>query len=650
MADIQRERRMRAAEQALAEQTRLSSPERRVLTGILATESWHLLTRNGPFQPGRPTAYAIGPTGVFAVVFADTLPPTAEFGALRRHAEEPLARLAAGDFRFVPHMAEIVVVLPGRVRAETDGRVHIVDESNFFGTLTRRARQFKPARAAQLAAAPIDRFTRVRPEQPMAAETTDAAGLFTAADLNDAERAAALARPFSDWMTFLDPAQLSLVQTTFTGPARISGPAGTGKSVVALHRMAHWAKRYPGRLLFTTFVKTLPTFHERGFARLAPRAVDRAVFTGLHAWTVRFLNERHVPFNLDDKAVDASLADAWRSVRGTLDQVQDTDFGYWHDEIDRVIKGRRLLEVEDYKRVQRRGREGVVLHGNRREFIWKHWCKPYQDGLRARGAHDFNDLIALAVDQLRAKPLTDAERFDLVVVDEVQDFTLGQLQLVYEIAGGRPDSLLLLVGDGQQEVYAGGCTLSEAGIPLAGGRGRVLRTNYRNRAAILDYARRIEASDTVDDLDGGTGVVLRESESTLPDGKVVEERLTRHQAETAVPRAIRAAELGTQADVAVIVPNRGSINRYLTILRRAGFPAIPLEHYDGTQTTEIKVGTIHRAKGMDFTAVFVLTKQPPTDLACLTPAARDQAELRARQHLVAASRARDYLWVGLLTD
>ncbi|MEU5408689.1 3'-5' exonuclease [Nocardia asteroides] len=98
-------------------------------------------------------------------------------------------------------------------------------------------------------------------------------------------------------------------------------------------------------------------------------------------------------------------------------------------------------------------------------------------------------------------------------------------------------------------------------------------------------------------------------------------------------------------------------NRAAAPTRRAARSPYPAavtteEHhrYDGTQTTDIKVGTIHRAKGMDFTAVFLLTKQPPTNLADLTPAARDQAELQARQHLVAASRARDYLWVGLLTD
>jgi hypothetical protein len=78
---------------------------------------------------------------------------------------------------------------------------------------------------------------------------------------------------------------------------------------------------------------------------------------------------------------------------------------------------------------------------------------------------------------LRDRPLDDTEDYAMVVVDEVQDCTLMELRLVHQIAGGGRDAPLLLVGDGQQQVYAGGWRLSDAGIPLPGRRGRVLRTN-----------------------------------------------------------------------------------------------------------------------------------------------------------------------------
>lgn len=228
-----------------------------------------------------------------------------------------------------------------------------------------------------------------------------------------------------------------------------------------------------------------------------------------------------------------------------------------------------------------------------------------------------------------------------MVVDEVQDCTLVQLRLAHHIAGGGPDAPLLLVGDGQQQVYAGGWRLSDAGIPLGGGRGRVLRTNYRNRAAVLTYAQRIEARDTVDDLDGGPGFAITDSDGVLPGGEVVELRLPRSEVDAALVAAVRAVPPGS--DVAVLVDGRAAAEYYLRLLGRAGLDMLPLAEYDGMEQDAIKVGTVRRAEGMDFAAVFrLVTAEPNGD--------GDHAELLARQHLVAAGRARDRLWVATVVS
>ncbi|WP_280313919.1 UvrD-helicase domain-containing protein [Nocardia wallacei] len=131
-----------------------------------------------------------------------------------------------------------------------------------------------------------------------------------------------------------------------------------------------------------------------------------------------------------------------------------------------MIKGRGLRTVEQYQAVGRAGREGVALGPNQRADVWTLFYEPYQARLAERGIVDFNDVISQAVAELRDRPLDDSEDYALVVVDEVQDFTLLELTLVHHIAGGGPEAQLLLVGDGQQQVYAGGCKLSEAGIPF----------------------------------------------------------------------------------------------------------------------------------------------------------------------------------------
>ena len=64
----------------------------------------------------------------------------------------------------------------------------------------------------------------------------------------------ALDYPWERWMVFLHPAQRELVSKSFNGPARVAGSAGTGKTVVAIHRTAHLAREHPdARLLLTTF-------------------------------------------------------------------------------------------------------------------------------------------------------------------------------------------------------------------------------------------------------------------------------------------------------------------------------------------------------------------------------------------------------------
>lgn len=68
----------------------------------------------------------------------------------------------------------------------------------------------------------------------------------------------ALDSPWEKWAVFLHPAQRETVERTYSGPARVTGSAGTGKTIVALHRAVHLARANPtSRILLTTFSKAL---------------------------------------------------------------------------------------------------------------------------------------------------------------------------------------------------------------------------------------------------------------------------------------------------------------------------------------------------------------------------------------------------------
>jgi len=264
-----------------------------------------------------------------------------------------------------------------------------------------------------------------------------------------------------------------------------------------------------------------------------------------------------------------------------------------------------------------------------------------QEMLAERGLHDHNDVIDLALAELRRQPLET--RYAAVVVDEVQDITLNGLRLIKELAGTGPNQLLL-VGDGQQQVYPGGWRLSDAGIPVLG-RGEVLRVNYRNRTEVLAFAQRFDAVDEVDDLDGESGIALKNAEAGNTGGTAVSWRGT--EAELAAELTRRIAGLTAPlGQTALILFQRQDLVRCRRILREAGVPVLSLDDYSGAPDDHLKVGTVHRAKGLDFQAVLVV--EFPGKPGESGAAAEEATRLRDRQRLVAATRARDFLWWGIV--
>ncbi|WP_307796086.1 UvrD-helicase domain-containing protein [Amycolatopsis sp. 195334CR] len=446
--------------------------------------------------------------------------------------------------------------------------------------------------------------------------------------------AAAQAGAFDSWLTFLHPHQLEIVTRRYHGPARISGPAGTGKTVVVLHRLRHLARRTTGPLLFTTFVKTLPPVIEASFRRLAPEVAERVEFVNLHAWMSRFLSARGHRLNVDSGQITTAFSRAWGPRREALERATPGQ-EYARTEVDRVIKGRGITSFDEYVGVSRRGR-GRLTAGQK-ELIWQLYLA-YQEKLAERGIHDYNDMVGIATAELAERPL--AEPYAAVAVDEVQDITLAGLRFLRQLAGDGPDRLLL-VGDGQQQVYPGGWRLSDAGIPIQG-RGEVLRINYRNRAGVLEFAQRFDANNQVDDLDGANGVALLDVESVNSGGTSLTWR---------GPRADVGAALRARLDelpvplgrTAVVVFHHQDLSLCTKPLREAGIPMTQLDKYRGEADDTLKVGTVHRAKGLDFQAVLVVEV---TDEA----ADDEQEQLRNRQRLVAATRARDFLWWAVVTE
>ncbi|MFF5669770.1 UvrD-helicase domain-containing protein [Streptomyces hygroscopicus] len=675
----QQERLLREQWQAARQQARrweaASEGERRVAAQllVLTARGWRLLVDRR--WPGTRMANVdmllVGPGGAFVLDVKNwrSAPETLEgklcVGGEPRDehvakllAATKVAESAVASLGMSPVAVQPLMVFAGhRVDAEL-GRIRLLGEHEVGPALLSERHRLRPESVRAIA----DHLDRVFPEHegafatqtkspPAQAQPQEevAEGLFDLDGLREAALQEALRAPIEQWMTFLHPDQVALVRRNWAGPARISGPAGTGKTVVGLHRAAHLAHRTTGRILYVTFANNLPRVQATFLKTMSPAVADRVDFRSLHSWAQEFLRDCGVSVRLHGERAQTAFSLAWKNVgRDSCLTEIDPAPGYWKEEIDHVIKGRGITSFEEYATVPRRRRR-ASLRRPHRQAIWALY-EAYEALRVERGVHDFNDVLSLALAEALRR--TRQRRYAAVVVDEVQDLTLVGVRLLHALVGDTPNGLLL-IGDGQQAVYPGGFRLSDAGIDIRGDRGQVLRTNYRNSKEILDAALAVVAEDSFEDIDGLRTPGRRDVDLTYHDGHVIRvSKPTQLEHDQALLESLHSLPPGARADTAVLCPSMRAIGRYQRLLERAGLPVCLLEHYDGRPVDAVKLGSYRRAKGLEFKRVYLpehdatLVNGSRSPDAEVSETGRERDELSRSQLFVAMTRARDVLWLG----
>lgn len=472
------------------------------------------------------------------------------------------------------------------------------------------------------------------------------------------EDAAAIATaPIEEWMVFLHPDQRHAATRQFAGPARVRGSAGTGKTVVALHRAAELARRFEaegdaGKILFTTFIKSLPPVFESLYRRLPNAPAIRVEFVHVDRLAFRVCDEAGDRPRIEPPKANAAFAAAFKTVVTPGTPLHGFTREYLRSEVVSVIKGRGLRTVEDYLAVERTGRRTRFTEAHRRQawLLREEWDRQ----LRLRNIVDFADVITNARDHARRRT---EPTYRAVLIDEAQDLTLTGLQLLRALVNGsgldRPDGLIL-VGDGGQRVYPGGFTLKQAGIDVRG-RTLVLRTNYRNTRQIMNAALAVAGEQVVDDLgdehrrDEGGGVGARR-DGMRPVLRLCASKEAELDAVVAHITDIVSDGSAGFGDIAVAVATNDDADAVRLHLTVAGIAVQNLESYDGTPTDKVKVGTHFRIKGLEFKVVFLPflgAEHFPRKQATGQDTAEyeEQCELAVSQLFVAMTRARDGLFV-----
>jgi hypothetical protein len=465
---------------------------------------------------------------------------------------------------------------------------------------------------------------------------------------NVAELEQALSFPWEKWIVFLHPAQRDLVEQEYDGPVRVTGSAGTGKTVVALHRAARLADRSPtARVLLTTFSDPLAVVLERRLRILVgdtgavvPR-IRVASFLGIARELYELIHARQPAIGSAD-LVKALLAKA-AAAAGDPPIPQRFLMSEWSN----VVDAWQAASAEEYAAVPRLGRKSRM--GNRqRDRLW-----PVFDSVRRqlvqRGVLTEAGVFRAVAEHYRGR---EAKPFDNIVVDEAQDLGVPELRFLAAIALAAPDALFF-TGDLGQRIFQQPFSWKALGVDVHG-RTVTLSVNYRTSHQIREAADRLipgPVSDADGETDGRTGAV---SVFNGPEPLVV--LADDGEAERgAVAEFIRAAIADGVApeEIAVFVRSREIMGRAREAVKAAGCTPFELTLHKDGPPGEVRIGVMHLAKGLEFKAVAVIgCDEDKLPLRSRVEAVADEVELddvhATERHLfyVACTRARDRLLVS----
>jgi mRNA-degrading endonuclease RelE of RelBE toxin-antitoxin system len=456
----------------------------------------------------------------------------------------------------------------------------------------------------------------------------------------------ALDYPWEKWTIFLHPDQRELVERDYAGPARVTGSAGTGKTIVALHRAAHLARSDPdARVLLATFSDPLAHALQTQLKRLLagePRLAERIDVHALDALGLRLHKGLVGSATLAERPLVLEL------LKEASAAVGRHKFGmrFLVSEWDQVVDAWQLASWEAYRNVARLGRK-TRLPEAQRKIPWPIFERVH-DGLRSRKRVTQAGLftaLADALKKVRNRP------FDFAVVDEGQDIGVAQLRFFAALGGDRPNALFF-TGDLGQRIFQQPFSWKALGVDVRG-RSRTLRVNYRTSHQIREQADRLlgtvatdadgDAQDRTDTVSVFNGpppevrVLPNEGEESRAVGEWLAER---------VKNGVQPHEIG------LFGRSPAQLSRAKAAVKQAGIPCRVLDEHVETTVGRISVGTMHLAKGLEFRAVAVMAcDDEVVPLQERIESLGDDADLRevydTERYLLylACTRARDHLLV-----
>lgn len=452
-----------------------------------------------------------------------------------------------------------------------------------------------------------------------ALQTAESQSRFLVVD-DDQEMQNIMSAPLDQWRVFLHPTQKKLATGDRSGPVRVLGGAGTGKTVLAMHR-AKWLadNRTPQgkKVLFTTFTKNLASDIEQNLRTMCSSdTMEKIEVRNFDAWVHAFIRSRKLEHRIVYDRKQEGAAQAWAAALAVKDTTLDLPEDFYEKELAQIILAQGITTRDEYRVARRTGREGL-LNRAKRDAVWPVF-EEYRGQLSTRKLKEVDDAYREVAELLKSG-IEPYDAYSAIVVDETQDFGAQALCLLRAMIPHRPNDLLF-VGDGHQRIYSRNkAVMSQCGIDIRG-RSRKLYLNYRTTDEIRRQAVALLEACEVDDLDGGHDETKRYRSLTNGPAPVITDAAGFEQAAALVidflkNNTAQAPETSETAKIPVhplsicVITHSEKIREALAgQVQSAGFIPIAItaqsNHADSRGV--IHFATMHRAKGLEFDSVIVV--------------------------------------------
>ena len=413
-----------------------------------------------------------------------------------------------------------------------------------------------------------------------------------------------MAEPLEKWRVFLHPTQRKIVKKNYSGSARVLGGAGTGKTVVAMHRAKQLASKISGqqRILFTTFTANLAADIKENLRKICSvEELRRIEVVHLDAWVNQFLRESGFAAQIKYD----EISDLWEKavLHANVDLPYDASF--YEEEWNRVVIAQEAMSLPLYAKATRNGR-GTRLDRKKRMLVWKVF-EAYQNLMKENQIRDINTAMYESTKLLQSAG--SQPRYAHIIVDEGQDFSDNAYRLLRALAGEEHANDIFIVGDSHQRIYKNHPTLSKCGINVRG-RSSILKINYRTTEEIRKYAFALLNGISFDDLDEDTD--LGDMCQSLTHGSVP---MIKNFKDASAELQYIAGEIKRLKDngvalndICVVARTKPLIDDYVKQLKNEGINTFVIKRNknDDRGLMGVRVATMHRVKGLEFKYVFVV--------------------------------------------